>query len=248
MQALKESKKTNRRQSGTGGSSEGTIRIPAVPDKSTVVFATSSDGTGTKLRVLDKEKVTSEANVILKWGSENESEHSEDSQLNYDKEEKKDNDGDAADDDEDDDHIIDIQDTDDEDAKTESDKDEISLSLKTIRQCYYVIFYEHDIPKWELLGYAHVIWIFMRLGIREPTGVTHGKIGNQKVKGKKGKKVNEESKEEESTRKRKLSTRKKMKSRKRRYIQNTYEDDSDKENDELRLHLTIAPDEEKEVD
>ncbi|GJZ73305.1 hypothetical protein Tco_0637451, partial [Tanacetum coccineum] len=57
-----------------------------------------------------------------------------------------------------------------------------------------------------------------------------------------------ESKEEESTRKRKFGTRKKMKSRKRRYIQNTSEDDSDKENDELRLHLTIAPDEEKEVD
>ncbi|GJU55141.1 putative ribonuclease H-like domain-containing protein [Tanacetum coccineum] len=35
---------------------------------------------------------------------------------------------------------------------------------------------------------------------------------------------------------------------KRKYIQNTSEDDSDKENDELRLHLTIAPDEEKEVD
>ncbi|GKF73492.1 hypothetical protein Tco_0219824, partial [Tanacetum coccineum] len=61
--------------------------------------------------------------------------------------------------------------------------------------------------------------------------------------------VHEESKEEESiTRKRKLGTRKKMKSRKRRYIQNTFEDESDKENDELRLHLTIAPDEEKEVD
>ncbi|GKB14961.1 hypothetical protein Tco_0848884, partial [Tanacetum coccineum] len=58
----------------------------------------------------------------------------------------------------------------------------------------------------------------------------------------------EENKEEESTRKRKLSTRKKMKSRKRRYMQNTSEDDSEKENDELRLHLTIAPDEEKEVD
>ncbi|GKC41261.1 hypothetical protein Tco_1058983 [Tanacetum coccineum] len=43
-------------------------------------------------------------------------------------------------------------------------------------------------------------------------------------------------------------TRKKMKSRKRRYIQNTSEDDSDKENDELRLYLTIAQDEEKEVD
>ncbi|GJT58709.1 hypothetical protein Tco_1002242 [Tanacetum coccineum] len=41
---------------------------------------------------------------------------------------------------------------------------------------------------------------------------------------------------------------KKMKSRKRRYIQNTSEDDSEKENDELRLHLTIAPDEEKEAD
>ncbi|GJY46437.1 hypothetical protein Tco_0435500 [Tanacetum coccineum] len=39
-----------------------------------------------------------------------------------------------------------------------------------------------------------------------------------------------------------------MKSRKRRYIQNTSEDDSDKENDDLRLYLTIAPDEEKEVD
>ncbi|GJZ42649.1 hypothetical protein Tco_0589904 [Tanacetum coccineum] len=60
--------------------------------------------------------------------------------------------------------------------------------------------------------------------------------------------VKEENKEEESTRKRKLGTRKKMKSRKRRFIQNTSEDDSEKENDELRLHLTIAPDEEKEVD
>ncbi|GJS10482.1 putative ribonuclease H-like domain-containing protein [Tanacetum coccineum] len=58
--------------------------------------------------------------------------------------------------------------------------------------------------------------------------------------------VQEENKDEESTRKRKLGTRKKMKSRKRRYIQNTSEDDSDKENDELRLHLTIVPDEEKE--
>ncbi|GKD12311.1 hypothetical protein Tco_1196718, partial [Tanacetum coccineum] len=43
--------------------------------------------------------------------------------------------------------------------------------------------------------------------------------------------VKEEEKDEESTRKRKHGTRKKMKSRKRRYIQNTFEDDSDKEND-----------------
>ncbi|GJU70500.1 hypothetical protein Tco_1256759 [Tanacetum coccineum] len=82
------------------------------------ILATSSEGTGTKPGVLDEEKVTSEANVILEWGSENESEHSEDSQLNSDEEEKKDNDGDADDEDEDDDHISDIQDTDDEDAKT----------------------------------------------------------------------------------------------------------------------------------
>ncbi|GJS38425.1 ribonuclease H-like domain-containing protein [Tanacetum coccineum] len=60
--------------------------------------------------------------------------------------------------------------------------------------------------------------------------------------------VQEENKDEESTRKRKLSTRKKMKSRKRRYIQYTSEDDSDKENYELRLYLTIAQDEEKEMD
>ncbi|GJX76472.1 hypothetical protein Tco_0323283 [Tanacetum coccineum] len=60
--------------------------------------------------------------------------------------------------------------------------------------------------------------------------------------------VKDEDKDKESTRKRKLGTRKKMKSRKRRYIQHTSEDDSDKENDELRLCLKIAQDEEKEVD
>ncbi|GJZ27923.1 ribonuclease H-like domain-containing protein [Tanacetum coccineum] len=58
----------------------------------------------------------------------------------------------------------------------------------------------------------------------------------------------EEVKDEDSTRKRKLGTRKKMKSRKRRYIQHTSEDDTDKENEELRLCLTIAQDEDKEVD
>ncbi|GJS52058.1 ribonuclease H-like domain-containing protein [Tanacetum coccineum] len=70
----------------------------------------------------------------------------------------------------------------------------------------------------------------------------------EEVQEKSKEEVKEESKEEESTKKRKLGIRKKMKSRKRRYIQNTSEDDSDKENDELRLHLIIAPDEEKEVD
>ncbi|GJU13510.1 hypothetical protein Tco_1135906 [Tanacetum coccineum] len=70
----------------------------------------------------------------------------------------------------------------------------------------------------------------------------------EEIKEENKKEVKEENKGEESIRKRKLGTRKKMKLRKRRYIQNTSEDDSEKENDELRLHLTITPDEEKEVD
>ncbi|GJX53893.1 hypothetical protein Tco_0282262 [Tanacetum coccineum] len=63
--------------------------------------------------------------------------------------------------------------------------------------------------------------------------------------------VKEEDKGEENTRKRKHSTRKKMKSRKRRFKQDTSQDDpsdTEKENEELRLCLTIAPDEDKEVD
>ncbi|GKB66843.1 hypothetical protein Tco_0928255 [Tanacetum coccineum] len=58
--------------------------------------------------------------------------------------------------------------------------------------------------------------------------------------------------EQESTKKRKLGTRKKMKSRKRRFRQGTskrdkIDNDIKKENDELRLFLTIASDEDKEV-
>ncbi|GJZ94623.1 hypothetical protein Tco_0666826 [Tanacetum coccineum] len=49
MQALKESKKTSNRQLGTRGSSEGTGTIPGVPDESTVVSATSSEGIEDKL-------------------------------------------------------------------------------------------------------------------------------------------------------------------------------------------------------
>ncbi|GJX90989.1 retrovirus-related pol polyprotein from transposon TNT 1-94 [Tanacetum coccineum] len=95
-------KKTGRRCSkpklkGTGASSEGIGTIPGVPDESTVIFATSSEGT------------------------EQESEYSEEDQL--DDEEKDDKEGDA--DDKGDDHISDTQDTDDEDDETESDEDEI---------------------------------------------------------------------------------------------------------------------------
>ncbi|GJT72452.1 hypothetical protein Tco_1031738 [Tanacetum coccineum] len=74
---------------------------------------------------------------------------------------------------------------------------------------------------------------------------------NKKADIKKDDSIKEESKEEEGTKKRKLGTRKKMKSRKRRFRKDTSEDDetnSEKENDELRLCLTIAPDEDKEVD
>ncbi|GKD68973.1 hypothetical protein Tco_1323063, partial [Tanacetum coccineum] len=72
------------------------------------------------------------------------------------------------------------------------------------------------------------------------------KMNEKGIDSSKNEMVKEEDKEKESTRKRKLGTRRKMKSRKRRFIQNTFEDDSEKENEELRLHLTIAPDEEKE--
>ncbi|GKB40306.1 hypothetical protein Tco_0885248 [Tanacetum coccineum] len=57
--------------------------------------------------------------------------------------------------------------------------------------------------------------------------------------------------EEENTERGRMCTRKKMKSRKRRFKQDTSQDDPsdiEKENDELRLCLTIAPDEDKEVD
>ncbi|GJX78524.1 hypothetical protein Tco_0326673 [Tanacetum coccineum] len=69
---------------------------------------------------------------------------------------------------------------------------------------------------------------------------------NKKATGiKKDDSIKEESKAEVRTKKRKLGTRKKMKLRKRRFRQNISKDDetnSEKENDELRLCLTITPD------
>ncbi|GJU30334.1 hypothetical protein Tco_1173923 [Tanacetum coccineum] len=73
----------------------------------------------------------------------------------------------------------------------------------------------------------------------------------EEIKQESKEEVKEEDKGEENTRKRKQGTRKKMKSRKRRFKQDTSQDDpsdTEKENDELRLCLTIAPDEDKEVD
>ncbi|GJU17086.1 hypothetical protein Tco_1145052 [Tanacetum coccineum] len=96
MQALKESKKTRRRQPGTKGSNEGTGSKPGVPDESTNRLC------------------------YLNGGDEQDSEFSDD---DNDDVEKDDKDGDV--DDEDDDHVSDTQDADDEDDETESDKDEI---------------------------------------------------------------------------------------------------------------------------
>ncbi|GJZ34701.1 hypothetical protein Tco_0580518, partial [Tanacetum coccineum] len=63
--------------------------------------------------------------------------------------------------------------------------------------------------------------------------------------------VKVEDKEEESTRKRKFGTRKKMKSRKRRFKLDASQDDPsdiEEENEELRLCLKIATDEDKKID
>ncbi|GJW42035.1 hypothetical protein Tco_0070834, partial [Tanacetum coccineum] len=65
IKALKESRKTSRRQLGIGGSSEGTGSKLGVPDESIVVSATSSEGTGTKPWVPDEEKVISKEKLFL---------------------------------------------------------------------------------------------------------------------------------------------------------------------------------------
>nr|GEX80570.1 hypothetical protein [Tanacetum cinerariifolium] len=113
IQALKESKKTSRRQQGTRGSSKGTGVSPGVLGESIVVLATSSEGTGTKPGLSDEEKVTSEANVILEWGSEQENEYSkeEDDDENV---EWVDTEDEEQKNDDDDDKIIDLEKTDDE--------------------------------------------------------------------------------------------------------------------------------------
>ncbi|GJZ02173.1 retrovirus-related pol polyprotein from transposon TNT 1-94 [Tanacetum coccineum] len=120
IKALKESRKTSRRQSGTRGSSERSGTIPGVPNESTVVFATSSKGTGTKSGVLNEGNVISKEKVILEWGSKQESKYSkedqrddeEDDWIYYDKDDEKK-------DDPDDDKSIDIDMTDDKEIKDE---------------------------------------------------------------------------------------------------------------------------------
>ncbi|GJY12686.1 hypothetical protein Tco_0381995, partial [Tanacetum coccineum] len=97
VQALKESKKTSKRQLGIRGSNEGTGTKLGVPNESIVVSAISSEGTSTKLGVHDKEKDITEENVILEWGSKEESKHFEEDKL--DDNEKDEKEGDANDED-----------------------------------------------------------------------------------------------------------------------------------------------------
>ncbi|GJU82904.1 hypothetical protein Tco_1285269 [Tanacetum coccineum] len=117
---LKESKKPSRRQPGTGGSSKGIGIVPGVPDESIAVFATSSEGTGTKLGVPNEEKVSTEEMVILECGSEQESEYSEEE---LSEEEEIDcidsEEDDEKKDDTDDDKSIDLEMTDDEETDDE---------------------------------------------------------------------------------------------------------------------------------
>ncbi|GJU19120.1 hypothetical protein Tco_1147086 [Tanacetum coccineum] len=60
MQALKESKKSSKRQPGTRGSSEGTGTIPGVPDESTVVSATLSEGNEQESEHSEEDKLDDE--------------------------------------------------------------------------------------------------------------------------------------------------------------------------------------------
>ncbi|GJS45370.1 hypothetical protein Tco_0595491 [Tanacetum coccineum] len=120
MQVLKESKKTNIRQLCTRGSSEGTCRIPGVPDESTVISATLSEGTGTKPGVLNEENVSTKEKVILKWGSEHESKYSEEDLSEEEEVDWIDSDDDEEKkDDTDDDKSIDLEMTDDEETDDE---------------------------------------------------------------------------------------------------------------------------------
>ncbi|GJS85899.1 hypothetical protein Tco_0752440 [Tanacetum coccineum] len=53
-----------------------------------IVSATSSEGTGTKLGVLDEDKDITKEKVILKWGDEQDSEHSDDDNDDAEKDDK----------------------------------------------------------------------------------------------------------------------------------------------------------------
>ncbi|GKD71945.1 hypothetical protein Tco_1326035, partial [Tanacetum coccineum] len=120
IKALKESRKSSRRQPGIRGPNAGTGSKPKVPDESTVISATSSEGTGVKPGVSDEDKDITEEKVILEWGDDQDSEHDDNDDV-----EKDDQDKDDDADDEGDAHVSDTQDADDKDDETELDEDDI---------------------------------------------------------------------------------------------------------------------------
>ncbi|GJZ16193.1 hypothetical protein Tco_0551870 [Tanacetum coccineum] len=77
MPALKESKKTSKRQPGTKGSSEGTGTKPGVPDESTVVFATSSKGTEQESEHFEEDKLDDEENDEKEGDADDEDDEAE---------------------------------------------------------------------------------------------------------------------------------------------------------------------------
>ncbi|GKA00174.1 hypothetical protein Tco_0672724 [Tanacetum coccineum] len=100
----------------TSGSSKGTGVSLRVPDESTIILKASSEGTGTKPGVPDEEKETfaAKVDVILDWGSEQESEYFEEEKddeevdwIYYDEDEENKDDADY-------DKSIDLEKTDDE--------------------------------------------------------------------------------------------------------------------------------------
>ncbi|GKB00849.1 hypothetical protein Tco_0828893 [Tanacetum coccineum] len=112
------SRKSTGSQPHDGGSSKGTGTKPGVPDQSIVILKTLSEGTGAKPWVPNKEKETfaAKADVILDWGSKNESDYSEEENVYEeidwvysDKEDEK----------KDDDKSINIEETDDEETDDE---------------------------------------------------------------------------------------------------------------------------------
>ncbi|GKC83389.1 hypothetical protein Tco_1139106 [Tanacetum coccineum] len=103
-QALKASKKLSRSQPHARGSSEGIGVSPGVPDESTIILTTSSEGISTKTRVPDEVKGSPEAegDSTTDWGSKEVSEYSDEEHVDEEiewlttdeKEEKKDDDED----------------------------------------------------------------------------------------------------------------------------------------------------------
>ncbi|GJU06340.1 hypothetical protein Tco_1122770 [Tanacetum coccineum] len=153
MQALKASKRSSKNKPHIRGSSEEPGVTPGVLDESTVILTTSSEGTGTKPRVPDELKGSSEVkgDFAIDWGSKEESEYSEEENVDeeiewlttHEEEEKKDDDENdrsinmekTNDDEETDDEFVhgdeyvhddvDEEMKDDEDAETGKDDEEI---------------------------------------------------------------------------------------------------------------------------